>query len=148
MRPTLDRAAYPFARKRACLRGVPRKHATRRNNFDVDAFADALMDLQKWREDFGDPIGINLVGIGDCNNDGEFNNFDIDCFVDLIVNHSGCPAGTPEESEPQGLMGGGGEGEAMMAGMSAFGENDGPTCPAPDAHFWQTIARVRAYFGD
>ncbi|MBK8914134.1 MAG: hypothetical protein IPM64_05935 [Phycisphaerales bacterium] len=119
-----------------------------RSNFDVDPFADALMDLQKWREDFGDPIGINLVGIGDCNNDGEFNNFDIDCFVDLVVNHSGCPTGVPEESEPQGLMGGGGEGEAMMAGMSAFDEDDGPTCPAPDAHFWQTIARVRANFGD
>ncbi|QOJ13350.1 MAG: hypothetical protein HRU75_01285 [Planctomycetia bacterium] len=26
-----------------------------------------------------------------------------------------------------------------------FGEADGPT---PDAHFWQTIAQVRAYFGD
>jgi len=118
-----------------------------RSNFDVDPFADALMDLQKWREDFGDPIGINLVGIGDCNNDGEFNNFDIDCFVDLIVNHSGCPTGTPEEGEPQALMGGGGEGEAMTS-AGAFGEADGPTCPTPDAHFWQTIAQVRAYFGD
>lgn len=118
-----------------------------RSNFDVDPFADALMDLQKWREDFGDPIGINLVGIGDCNNDGEFNNFDIDCFVDLIVNHSGCPTGTPEEGEPQALMGSGGEGEAMTS-AGAFGEADGPTCPTPDAHFWQTIAQVRAYFGD
>lgn len=32
---------------------------------------------------WGETFGINLLGVGDCNNDGLFNNFDIDCLEDL-----------------------------------------------------------------
>ncbi|QOJ13150.1 MAG: hypothetical protein HRU75_00230 [Planctomycetia bacterium] len=115
-----------------------------RNSFDVDAFLDSLTDPVKWEQDYGSQQLINLVGVGDCNHDGVFNNFDIDCFVDLVVNSPTCPEGEIEEQF-------GGEAASSWGSEQEFETGSASPqsveCDGPDAHFWETIAEVRAYFG-
>ena len=65
------------------------------SNFDIDPFVHAITDYEyweygehvgeEWLGGWGQKYGINLLGIGDANNDGLFNNFDIDPIVEIIV---------------------------------------------------------------
>lgn len=96
------------------------------NNFDVDAFSDALTNPIQWETAYGIPFGINKLGVGDCNNDGLFDNLDIDCFIELV--------GQAQCSDGYGAGGGGGD--------APEGPDDGWE------HFWQVIAWLRAYYGD
>ena len=55
------------------------------NLFDTDAFALALVYPDDWESTYGADYGLNLLGVGDGNNDGAFDHFDIDSIVDAIV---------------------------------------------------------------
>jgi hypothetical protein len=44
---------------------------------DADALVLALVNRESWEQQYGTVYGINLLGVGDANNDGAFNNFDI-----------------------------------------------------------------------
>jgi hypothetical protein len=44
---------------------------------DAPALVSALINPASWDEQYGAVYGINLLGVGDGNNDGAFNNFDI-----------------------------------------------------------------------
>ncbi|MBK8913861.1 MAG: hypothetical protein IPM64_04525 [Phycisphaerales bacterium] len=115
-----------------------------RNSFDVDAFLDSLVDPVEWEQEYGSQRLINLVGVGDCNHDGVFNNFDIDCFVALVVNSPTCPAGEIEEEfGPEPTSSWVGEQQSAAGGASP----QSVECDGPGAHFWETIAEVRAFFG-
>ncbi|MBL8881225.1 MAG: hypothetical protein JNG88_19130 [Phycisphaerales bacterium] len=89
-----------------------------RNNYDIDAFELALEEYEDWEQEFGEPIGINLLGVGDCNNDGVLNNYDIDCIADAVC--ANCM-----ECDSDGLSGSG---------------DDNPTAP-------EVFAFLREYFG-
>lgn len=68
-------------------------------NFDIDAFALALIDPSAWEALYGIPGNVNRLGVSDCNNDGLLNNFDVDCWVDRFPPAVGfCSAGYEEES--------------------------------------------------
>ncbi|MGE0482081.1 MAG: hypothetical protein AB7Q17_16590 [Phycisphaerae bacterium] len=71
---------------------------------DIDAFVLALIDVEEWQESIGLPLGVNLLGVGDCNNDGVFNNYDINCIEDSLEDpvNSGPCAGSDEESASYG----------------------------------------------
>jgi hypothetical protein len=48
------------------------------SNWDgAPALIQALLDPEGWEEQYGAVYGINLLGAGDANNDGEFNHLDI-----------------------------------------------------------------------
>ncbi|MGE0480981.1 MAG: hypothetical protein AB7Q17_10970 [Phycisphaerae bacterium] len=71
---------------------------------DIDAFVLALVDQPEWQETIGLPLGVNLLGVGDCNNDGAFNSYDIDCIEDALENPRdvGPCSGEEEESQSRG----------------------------------------------
>lgn len=48
-------------------------------------------DEPTWDANFGEPLGINLLGVGDCNNDGVFDCDDADCLANLIIFSPECP---------------------------------------------------------
>ena len=86
---------------------------------DIDAFVYALVNYEyweygvhvgeQWLGGWGQKYGINLLGIGDGNNDGEFNNFDIDAITAII-------AAATEEGEGDG----GGRGSAYVYEVAAW----------------------------
>lgn len=97
------------------------------NNFDIDALESALLTPEEWEAIFGEPIGINLLGVGDCNNDGVFNYFDLDCYTEVAA-MGRCSAGY----EPPG------------------GDSARPGDPLGDpawAHFFERLAFLRQHFG-
>ncbi|MBL8879111.1 MAG: hypothetical protein JNG88_08325 [Phycisphaerales bacterium] len=78
------------------------------NCMDFDPFVLALCDPGAWNagpqpdEGFGLTFGINLVGVGDCNNDGRFDNYDIDCAYALICPDELCCMDPEEGAAPPG----------------------------------------------
>ncbi|QOJ14299.1 MAG: hypothetical protein HRU75_06455 [Planctomycetia bacterium] len=120
-----------------------------RNNFDVDAFVLALMDPASWHATIGIPGGVNLLGVGDCNNDGVFDNHDIDCFVDLVINDFGCPAGEldldDQGGQQQQMASGGGSSESSGIWMEEAQMSQGPS-EDDLSYFHLQIAVLRAYF--
>ncbi|QOJ13699.1 MAG: hypothetical protein HRU75_03170 [Planctomycetia bacterium] len=143
-----------------------------RNNFDVNAFVLALMDPASWHATIGTPGGVNLLGVGDCNNDGVFDNFDIDCFVDLVLcgNPCGCPRAcclpeggcaviSPGECTAQGGQPGG-SGDTCVQGycdeLLMLGEIESEAQFVVDigeaedewTAFWETITWLRAQFAE
>lgn len=77
------------------------------NCVDFDPFVLALVDPGAWNAGplphagFGQTFGINLLGVGDCNNDGHFDNYDIDCMYTLICPDELCCM-EPENSAAPG----------------------------------------------
>ncbi|MBL8877741.1 MAG: hypothetical protein JNG88_01375 [Phycisphaerales bacterium] len=114
------------------------------NNFDVDPFVLALLDEYWWEHTdpgapsdtgFGERFQINMLGVGDCNNDGIFDNFDIDCFVELLAGVPACPE-CPEPSS------------ASAPTNSNDSANSETNADEPSDEYVQArIAEVRAYFG-
>jgi hypothetical protein len=67
---------------------------------DIDAFVSALAFPSTWESNVGSALGVNRVGVGDCNNDGLLNNFDIDCMEALLCSHcSSCSYCPPCEGD-------------------------------------------------
>lgn len=54
------------------------------NNFDIDPFVMALVDLNAYEAQYGIPADVGRI-LGDVNGDGALNNFDIDPFVECLV---------------------------------------------------------------
>jgi hypothetical protein len=102
-----------------------------RNNFDVDALELALEDYGDWGSTYGAPIGINLLGVGDANNDGVFDEYDIDGFVDIILADPGCGPGW-------------GGTQCIYNEFFAAPESACPEEPGPEdwEHFWEVINRL------
>ncbi|MBK8914948.1 MAG: hypothetical protein IPM64_10180 [Phycisphaerales bacterium] len=119
-----------------------------RNNFDVDAFVLALMDPASWHSTIGVPGGVNLLGVGDCNNDGVFDNHDIDCFVDLVINDFGCPAGEvdldDQSGQQQQMTSGGGSSGSFGTWMEEVQMSQDPS-EDDLSYFHLQIAVLRAY---
>ena len=67
---------------------------------DASAFSSALTNYSAWDQNYGQVYGINVLGVGDCDNDGLFNNFDIDCFTAIL-----CGSCTSSICEEEGFQG-------------------------------------------
>ncbi|MBL8881395.1 MAG: hypothetical protein JNG88_20030, partial [Phycisphaerales bacterium] len=104
-------------------------------------FELALEEYEDWEQEFGEPIGINLLGVGDANNDGVFDENDLDGFVDIIVGDPKCApgfGGTQCGSESEEFQGGGSGGGDTCA--------DEPT-EEDWAHFWSVVNQIRQEYG-
>ncbi|MBL8880291.1 MAG: hypothetical protein JNG88_14350 [Phycisphaerales bacterium] len=114
-----------------------------RNNYDIFPFLMALNLPFNWESTYGAPLGINLLGVGDADNDGDFDADDVDPFVDLIVYWPGCSPGygtpplmaCPYDDGPAGPAGGASDGAEEPAGW-----ND----PAYWPEFWTIVEQIRA----
>ncbi|MBL8881104.1 MAG: hypothetical protein JNG88_18470 [Phycisphaerales bacterium] len=116
-----------------------------RNNFDIDALALALTDPYWWEHTdanypsetgFGERKGVNLLGVGDVNNDRAFNNFDLDPWISLILADSRCACTGWDDNQ-------GGD------GFSAPTANSGAGDATDDdwGHFWDVVGQLQERFG-